>query len=187
MKKLFFVITMAGMFAACDNAANNNDNDSKDSATEQNEVALDNTAMGDDSDFAVDAALGGLMEVKFGELAKTNASSQAVKDFGAMMVTDHTNANEELKALAQKKNITLPQALDDDKQRKYDEFAKKKGAEFDRDYMALMVEDHKEDIEDFKDQAQKGKDADLKAFAAGKIPVLEHHLAEAEKVKAALK
>ncbi len=67
-----------------------------------------NTNEAPDGDFILEAASGGLMEVELGKTASNNAASSKVKQFGRMMVTDHTKANTELKAIAAKKNITLP-------------------------------------------------------------------------------
>jgi len=180
MKKITLSILMAATvvaFAACNS---NKTEDSKEVAEEQNEAKLDTTALEDDSEFAVAAADGGLMEVKLGELAKTNAASADVKKFGEMMVTDHSKAGEELKALATQKNITLPAALSDDKQKKYDDLAEKKGKEFDKAYVSFMVDDHKEDISEFEEAAKDTKDPDVKAWAEGKLPTLKHHLETAE-------
>lgn len=55
-----------------------------------------------DQQFVTEAAEGGMLEVKLGELASQKGVSQEVKTFGKTMVTDHTKVNEELKALAQK-------------------------------------------------------------------------------------
>src|SRR5690242_3587027 len=46
----------------------------------------------DVADFAVKAASGGMMEVELGKLAQQKAVSQRVKDFGAMMEKDHSQA-----------------------------------------------------------------------------------------------
>src|SRR5690242_1163409 len=54
----------------------------------------------EDSSFVMEAAVGGLMEVQAGQIAQQNAQSQRVKDFGGMMVTDHSKANDELKSYA---------------------------------------------------------------------------------------
>ena len=67
-----------------------------------------------------------------------------------MMVKDHSKANEELKAAATAKNITLPAAVSDKCQKKVAELSEKKGADFDKAYADLMVSDHKEDIDEFK-------------------------------------
>ena len=57
---------------------------------------------------------------------------------------------------------------------------KKSGNEFDKDYTSYMVSDHKEDISLFKKQAEKGKDPEVRAWAAGKLSTLEHHLQMAQ-------
>jgi putative membrane protein len=178
------VVTTAVTFTACNT---NKTEDSKEVAEDQNEAKLDTTALEDDSEFAVAAADGGLMEVKLGELAKTNAASADVKKFGEMMVTDHSKASDELKALATRKNITLPAALSDDKQKKYDDLAQKKGKEFDKAYISFMVDDHKEDISEFEEAAKEAKDPDVKAWAEGKLPTLKHHLEAAEALNKKIK
>ncbi|MCE7066257.1 DUF4142 domain-containing protein [Dyadobacter sp. CY326] len=184
-------ITLSGLlvaamltFSACNS---NKAEDSKEVAEEQNDAKLDDTKLEDDSEFAVAAADGGMLEVQLGELAQTNAASADVKKFGATMVTEHGKANEELKALAQTKNITLPMSLSDDKTKKVEELSKKKGAEFDKDYIAFMVDDHKEDISEFEEAASDAKDGEVKSWAAGKVPALKHHLEMAQTLKDKLK
>lgn len=160
--------------------------DSAEMAEDQNEEALGNKS-DDDAEFAVEAADGGLMEVQLGTLAVTKASSPEVKQFAQMMVDDHTKANNELKALAQQKNITLPTTLGNENQRKVENLREKTGAEFDKEYMDLMVKDHKDDIDEFEDQAQRGNDPELKSWASSKVAALRQHLQEAERVQELVK
>src|ERR1700722_9542154 len=61
-----------------------------------------------DTSFYKNAAEGGIFEVDAGNLATTKGNSQAVKDFGAMMVKDHSAANDKLKSIATTKGIDLP-------------------------------------------------------------------------------
>jgi len=186
MKKFITVgLMLALCIAACENGRQNKD--PKDQAEDQNEAQFDNTKVEDDAEFAVEAADGGLMEVEVGKLAQNKAVHKEVKDFGAMMVADHTSANNELKSLAQTRNISLPAALSEDKQKKYNELNSKQANEFDRDYISFMVKDHKEDIEAFREQANEGKDTALRNWAASKLPTLEHHLAEAQRIDSLLK
>lgn len=96
------------------------------------------------------------------------------------MVNDHSKANNELKMLASQKNITLPEVLSEKCQKKYEDLSKKSGHDFDKDYTELMVKDHKDDIDAFKKEADKGNDPEIKAWASGKVPTLEHHLMTAE-------
>ncbi len=140
-----------------------------------------------DSSFATKAAAGGMAEVKLGELAKTNASSADVKSFGERMVTDHTKANDQLKQIATSKGITLPTSLNAKDQATYDRLSKLNGAEFDAAYMKDMVADHKTDVNEFKKEADKGMDNDLKQFASSTLPTLQEHLQMAESTAAKVK
>jgi putative membrane protein len=160
--------------------------DSAEGAEDQNEETVDNKTE-DDAEFAVEAADAGMLEVQLGTMALTKASSPEVKQFAQKMVDDHTNANNELKALAQQKNITLPATMGNEHQRKYDNFNDKTGAEFDKEYIDQMVKDHKEAIDEFEDQAEEGNDPELKSWASSKLAALRQHLTEAERIQEALK
>ncbi|CAN5417433.1 DUF4142 domain-containing protein [soil metagenome] len=140
------------------------------------------------ADFLTEAAGGGMIEVQLGQHAKTHASSQAVKDFRAMMVRDHSNANTQIKSLAAKKSVALPSALQEKHQKHINDLAAKNGIAFDKDYISMMVDDHKEDIRFFEKCAKNDKeDADIKAFAAKTLPTLYKHLNDAKAVKDKMK
>ncbi len=131
---------------------------------------------GMDKKFVADAAEGGLAEVDLGNLAKSNGSSDDVKQFGDHMVTDHSKANDELKSLAQQKGWTLPTEPKAKDKATKDRLAKKNGAEFDKAYMRDMVMDHEKDVKEFKKCASSCSDPDLKAWAGKTAPTLEQHL-----------
>ena len=61
------------------------------------------------------------------------------------------------------------------------------GADFESQYMRDMVSDHKEDVKKFQNEADKGKDADLKKFASQTLPTLKEHLQLAESTADAVK
>lgn len=140
-----------------------------------------------DAKFAVEAANGGMAEVVFGKLAADKATNKKVKDFGTMMVTDHSKANDELKALAKKLSITLPDSIARDESKTRDDLAKKSGADFDKAYVQTMVDDHKKDVKAFEDASKNLKDSDLKAFAVKTLPTLKMHLETIEKIKKEMK
>jgi len=160
--------------------------DSAEMAEDQNEESLDNKVE-DDAEFAVEAADASLMEVELGTLALTKASSPEVKQFAQKMVEEHTKASNELKVMAQQKNITLPSAMGNEHRRKYDNLIEKSGADFDKEYMDLMVKDHKDDLDEFEDQAEEGEDPELKSWASSKVTTLRQHLEEAERIQEAVK
>jgi len=140
-----------------------------------------------DSHFAMKAAAGGMAEVKLGELALKNASSQDVKTFAQMMVDDHTKANDKLKQIASKDNINLPTSVEVKDQATYDRLSKLQGAAFDKAYMQDMVKDHKTDVAEFQKEANSGKNPDVKGFASETLPTLQHHLSMAQQTAAKLK
>lgn len=129
-----------------------------------------------DKKFVSEAAAGGLAEVDLGNLAKSNASDDSVKQFGDRMVTDHSKANDELKDLAQTKGWTIPTAETAKDKATRDRLAKKTGAAFDKAYIRDMVADHTMDVKEFKQCAASCSDPDLKAWAAKTAPTLEDHL-----------
>jgi putative membrane protein len=140
-----------------------------------------------DQRFVTEAASGGLMEVELGRMAASQASSERVKQFGKRMVDDHRKANAELKQLARQESIELPKTMSPKHQAMVDRLGKVRAAEFDRAYMEMMVEDHAEDVEKFREHAQSAKDPDIKAFAARNTPTLEAHLKLANDINAEVK
>ena len=139
-----------------------------------------------DRNFFMTAAEDGMAEVELGKLAQQTGSSEQVKSFGNQMVTDHTKAGDELKALAGTKGVTLP-STPGKHQKDIDKMAKKSGADFDRDYARHMVDAHKKAVSLFQKTAKSGDDADVKAFAGKTLPTLQQHLEHANTLNAAVK
>lgn len=133
-----------------------------------------------DQHFVMEAAKGGMAEVELGKLAKEKASSDQVKQFGQRMVDDHSKANDELKSIAQTKNITLPTDLDAKDKAVKGRLEKLSGEQFDRAYMQHMVQDHRKDVSAFRKESTSGKDPEVKGFAAKTLPTLEEHLKQAQ-------
>ena len=190
MKRLLIpCMALSALLFACNSPESTNTSTDSVANTTTDTTTMVHDEMRNDSsdnseDFISDAATGGVMEVKLGELAKTNAASKAVKDFAAMMVRDHSKANDELKEIAVKNNVTIPATLPDKYQKHIDDLSKKNGAEFDKDYISLMVDDHEDDIKMFERCAKKDDEkADVKAFAAKTLPTLYKHLDAAKKIK----
>jgi putative membrane protein len=138
------------------------------SAASQNDALRNN--------FWTTAAQGGIAEVELGQIAQTKAANPEVKNFARMMVEDHTKANAELKSLAAKKNVTLPTTMNSGNQATLTELQNLVGADFDREYVAAMVDDHEADVQLFESQAADDSDPDAKAFATKTLPTLRKHL-----------
>jgi len=132
--------------------------------------------------FLNEAARGGLMEVELGRVATQNAATDRVKDFGQRMVDDHSKANDDLKGLASRENVTLPTAVSKDEQKQIDRLSKLHGAAFDKAYMQAMLQDHEKDVAKFRQESKTARDPDVKDFASRTLPTLEEHLRMAQSI-----
>jgi putative membrane protein len=188
MKKVLPLLIGLGLLSfACNNEAN----DSVDTADSANEAKQDNqTTPGFDqasSDFLVKAADGGMAEVEAGQLAQEKGTNAKVKSFASMMVSDHSGANSQVKSLAAARNISLPATVSDENKNKKDDLAKKTGADFDKAYMDLMVDDHQKTINLFENASGDVKDAEVKTFVDNTLPKLRMHLDSAKAIRDGLK
>lgn len=138
---------------------------------------INTTPLGkEDSLFVREAAIGGMMEVEAGTIAQQNAANQRVKDFGSMMVRDHSQANNELKSLVSSRGIMLPDSLPANERKHLNDMKKMTGKSFDSHYVSMMISDHKKDISKFEKASKDAKDADIKNWATKTLPTLRMHL-----------
>ena len=140
-----------------------------------------------DRDFYTAAAESSLAEVALSNVALQKSQNDQVKQFAQQMVTDHTQANQELAQLATSKGITIPTTLPDKRQRDVTKLNEEGTANFDREYMEQMVEDHEKAVKLFQRQSERGTDADAKAWAAKMLPALQGHLTMARTLHASLR
>ncbi len=195
MNKLIF----AAWLVICTNelqSCNGNDmknKDSVDSAVSVNDSIRKNTdtslsnlraepVRSDAIGFAVKAASGSMMEITLGRIAMQKAESPRVKDFGSMMVRDHTKALDDLKARARALNIILPADAGDEDQKMIDEALKKNGKDFDNTYMTMMLRDHEKNLAAYRRVSDKCSNASLKEFAYRTLLILEVHMDSAQSI-----
>jgi putative membrane protein len=138
-----------------------------------------------DKTFAEKAAQGGMTEVEAGKLAQEKASSQDVKDFGAMMVKDHTQNDSDLTALAQTKGVTLPADLDLMHKAMIDKLNMSSGADFDKAYIKNQIAGHKKMLA-LMQKEEASSDSDFKAFATKTADAVQMHLSKAEELQKSL-
>lgn len=202
MKKNLFVFSSAALVLFC-GSCNDNRYESKTTSTDSPAIVNTNSdtmtrsntspatnppvtitpLSKEDSMFVVEASMGATMEVESGNLAQQNAMNQRVKDYGAMMVTDHGQGKQELMNLASAHGMSLPASLPANLQKHIDGMKKMTGKSFDQHYVGMMVTDHKEDLSKFKKAEAKVKSEDLKTWITNAIPVLQKHMDSIEAIK----
>jgi putative membrane protein len=144
---------------------------------------------------------GNMAEVELGKIATDRATNPEVKRFAQMVVRDHTQALDELKKMTARQ-VQAPAQLPDDHRETVDRFSKLRGAEFDREFMNTMVENHENSIDKLQDRtdsnvATSGQERDRTArperdndqlgakanqWAAKVLPTVRHHLEEAKRI-----
>jgi putative membrane protein len=129
-----------------------------------------------DAGFLATAAQANLAEVDAGRLALKKSTNSDLKKFAQHMIEDHTQANSDLSDLAHKKGMELPSRTDEAHQKDIARLAEMNGADFDRAYMTLMVNDHVRAVSLFERSAAEASDPEIRAFAKKMLPTLQDHL-----------
>ncbi len=129
-----------------------------------------------DHDFFKRAAEGGIAEVEAGNLAQSKGGSQAVRDFGAMMVKDHTDANAKLKSVAAGAGEDLPSSPSPMQMASKTKLEVLTGETFDKAYIKNQVTAHEQTVSLFKKEIASGADPQAKAFAKETLPAVQAHL-----------
>jgi putative membrane protein len=123
-----------------------------------------------------------MFEIQSGKLAETMGSTPAIKDFGKMLVADHSKSSDALKAAAKKTSpvVALPMVLPTDLEAKLDALKAAKGADFDKLFVEQQTDGHKAALDALKTYAAGGDQTSLKEWATSVIPTVEGHLTKLE-------
>lgn len=124
------------------------------------------------------------MEIDMGKLAQQKGTA-AVKRYGEQLVKDHSANDKDVLALAKKKGVAkLPVDVPDTEADKtehkqmMDDMAKlktEKGADFDRDFLNLMVAGHEKELTKADTALTAATDTDVQDFLKAMKPVLQRH------------
>jgi putative membrane protein len=160
-----------------------------------------------EQDFISTQLSDGTAEVELGRMASQRAVNPDVKRFAQMMVDDHTKAGAELKEIAGKYNVNITEENGDKHKDLMDRLSKLNGAQFDKQYMQAMVDNHEDAVDglesrvnstaSLKDKITDPSKADTQVtpeqtdnavaaavneWAATTLPTVRHHLDEAKTI-----
>jgi putative membrane protein len=151
---------------------------------------------GDVERWVQDITMHNTAEIELGQIASERAANAQVKQYGQMMVKDHTAAGNELKQAVAGK-VQLQEQMDE----KHRDLAQKlrglQGIEFDREYINAMVDGHQEVKGMLEDRAREAKNTNtttanagtneletaVNQWAAKTLPAVEKHLERAEQLR----
>lgn len=172
----YIAASFAAMFAvSCHNAGKS----SVQNADSANSSKIDSgsvTLTGDETKFMVTVANDGMTEIQMGQLVQKTTHNARIQRFATMLVNDHTQAGNELKALAGSKNVTLPDSLSQDSKSDMNALSKKKGTSFDKQYLSDMVRAHEKAVSAFQNELNDVKNPDLRQWITTTLPTLQTHL-----------
>ena len=124
-----------------------------------------------------------LGEIDLGRLAKQRASNKDVKSYADMVVDDHTSALDKLSDLMKEKNVTHVQQKSPDAEAALSKIQNLSGADFDRQFMDIMVQDHQKAIDMLHSKINSVQNPDLKNYINDILPKMEKHLQEAQRLQ----
>ena len=185
MKKLLLMFGISGFLACHSGESNTGGADSASDSPHKNDssnVSGPTSASKGDADFMSGVADAGMTEIQASQAAGQLSQNQRVKDFAAMMIRDHGTWGDQLKSIAQSRNVSLPAAISDEHQKAVSELQKKSGAAFDRAYMHMMVRDHEGALKDFQTEQGTAQDSALLKFVNNTIPGIQMHLDSAKAI-----
>jgi putative membrane protein len=131
----------------------------------------------DDQDFVRKALQGAAAEVQLGQLAEQKSQSSDIKQFGQKMVQDHSQLGDQvMKPLAKQLGVKEPNGLSKKDKQLVASLEGLSGPQFDQEYIKAMVKDHKQDLKEFKDEAQMSQDPNVKKAAQVGSNVISQHL-----------
>jgi len=162
-----------------------------------------------DKNFVNNQLSDGMAEVELAKLATDHAASSDVKQFAQMMITDHTKAGDQLKQIASSHSIPMEAKIDDKHQNLMDKLSKMNGADFDKEYMSAMVDDHQDAVSDLRSRVDENRSlsdrvkgdnpesaaavkpeqsdnrvtVSVNEWAANTLPTIEQHLDRAKQIK----
>jgi putative membrane protein len=132
--------------------------------------------------FLRDAIRGNFSEVTLGRIIQNRGASADVRQFGAMLVRDHSNGLAQAQQIASRMHLRIPATLTPEARHEQMVLRSLRGAAFDREVRRYMIDDHRKDIAKFSAQARTGDRATAR-YAAATVPVMQHHLRMAQSLR----
>jgi len=130
------------------------------------------------------AAGSGMFEVEAAELARKRAGDGDVKAYAARMLEQHGAMNAELKTLAARKQVKLPEIPSEPDRGTLQQLGDRTGPDFDALYIEkAAVDAHTTANRLFETAARESKDPQVRDFAVRALPMLAEHLAMGRKLQ----
>lgn len=116
-------------------------------------------------------------EIDLGKMMQDQAQNSNVKDFSKTLADDHQKAQDQLKDVASKANLTLGTNTHEqaENQRLKDRLTSAQGTQRDRAFLHAEVRDHAKAVRQLRHMETQVTDPQLKSYISSVIPTLQKH------------
>jgi putative membrane protein len=135
-----------------------------------------------DADFVKSAQQHALGQFALGSLAAGKAQDAKVKSLAQLLASNASKANTFIKSYAAAHNVSVPNQPAIRASSQYGDMQDLKGKAFDQKFVSDINVDAQLAIDDYKDEATKGSDPQLKAFAKQQVDLLTKVSATTDKL-----
>lgn len=136
--------------------------------------------------FVEKASVANEFEIESSKVALSKSKNAEVKAFAQRMISEHSQTGKKLKktVAASGSSAMLAEGLDAKHQKMLGKLQNTaSGKDFDKEYLSMQKDAHKEAVCLFKDYAKNGSNPTLRNFAADTLPHLKDHLKHVKKLK----
>ncbi|MBD1423182.1 DUF4142 domain-containing protein [Sphingobacterium chuzhouense] len=133
-----------------------------------------------DQDFLTKAVSSNQFEIALGTQALKQTENEEIKQYGRMLINDHTKVLEELQEAAMAKKLVMPDGMEEDQASILKSLSVLSGADFDNAFKDIAIKTHENTIALFENAASNLNDQEFRSWAAEKVPSLRSHLEQAK-------
>jgi putative membrane protein len=166
------LIAMSFMMAGC------NDDDDDDN--------VNGSLNATDREFMARVTEANKAEIEAGSTASTKGLTDSVRQYGQLMVTEHTMAENSLDSLANVLGVTLADTLSAEHQALKQMLNNTTGYAFDTLYIGSQLRDHQKVIGFFNNEISNGSHPSVKGYANRYLPHIQMHYQRADSIRRVL-
>jgi len=140
------------------------------------DMALENSDEKKDADFVVNTMEASYAEIEIAKLALERSADEQVKSLAKKLEDDHNAIIGELRTYADEKGIVVPIAETDQQRKELNQLAGKDARNFDQELCEVLMDNHKEAVNEFEQKLDKTEDPELKNWISKTLPTLKSHV-----------
>ena len=122
------------------------------------------------------------LEIRLGRLAEERGRNKSVKEFGRRMVNDHTSLQKQWESMISNQGMNYESGMGPRHHDKVERLQKLSGRQFDRAYMTLVVQNHRDYLDSFRKEARRANSAPVRNHVNRAMPMLERHFRLAKQI-----